>query len=85
MGDCPKERVYGLGSHGRRKRRYGDPDVTTSREPMVRRSEFDAVIQKLAQFEAFVHNQLGMRMDFGMSTSQTPPPLPPPPLPHKNH
>ncbi|KAK9128277.1 hypothetical protein Syun_017074 [Stephania yunnanensis] len=60
-GDCLKECVYGL---------------STSQEPMVRRSEFDAVVQRLAQFEAFVHNQLGIRMDFGASTSQAP--LPPP-------
>ncbi|KAK9126476.1 hypothetical protein Scep_015322 [Stephania cephalantha] len=32
---------------------------------MVRRSEFDAVVQRLAQLEAFVQSQLGMRMDFG--------------------
>ncbi|KAK9163055.1 hypothetical protein Syun_003957 [Stephania yunnanensis] len=35
---------------------------------MVRHSKFDAVIQRLAQFEAFVQSQLGMRMDFKMST-----------------
>ncbi|KAK9125693.1 hypothetical protein Scep_014539 [Stephania cephalantha] len=45
-------------------------------EPMVRRSEFDAVVQRLAQFEAFVQSQLGMRMDFGANTSQAPPPPP---------
>ncbi|KAK9158449.1 hypothetical protein Scep_005023 [Stephania cephalantha] len=44
---------------------------------MVRRSEFDAVVQRLAQFEAFVQSQLGMRMDFGANTSQAPPPPPP--------
>ncbi|KAK9157665.1 hypothetical protein Scep_004239 [Stephania cephalantha] len=50
-----------------------------SQEPIVRRSELDAVVQRLAQFEAFVQSQLGMRMDFGASTIQAPPP--PPPLP----
>ncbi|KAK9100410.1 hypothetical protein Scep_023840 [Stephania cephalantha] len=53
------------------------PGASTSREPMVRRSEFDAVVQRLAQFEAFLQSQLGMRMDFGANTSQAPP-LPPP-------
>ncbi|KAK9148555.1 hypothetical protein Scep_007312 [Stephania cephalantha] len=52
-------------------------DEDTSQESIVRRSEFDAVVQRLAQFEAFVHSQLGMCMDFGVNTSQAPP-LPPP-------
>ncbi|KAK9139988.1 hypothetical protein Scep_009669 [Stephania cephalantha] len=43
-GDCPKWRVYGLRSHARRKMRYEDPSACTSQEPMVRRSEFDAVV-----------------------------------------
>ncbi|KAK9132497.1 hypothetical protein Scep_012025 [Stephania cephalantha] len=43
---------------------------------MVRRLEFDAVVQRLAQFEAFVQSQLGMRMDFGANTFQAPPPPP---------
>ncbi|KAK9104378.1 hypothetical protein Scep_021222 [Stephania cephalantha] len=29
-GECPKGRVYGLGSLGRKKRRYADPDASTS-------------------------------------------------------
>ncbi|KAK9139763.1 hypothetical protein Scep_009444 [Stephania cephalantha] len=63
-GECSKGRVYGLGSLAKRKRIYEDPDASTSREPMVRRSELDAVVQRLAQFEAFVQSHLGMRMDF---------------------
>ncbi|KAK9114651.1 hypothetical protein Syun_021448 [Stephania yunnanensis] len=70
-------RVYGLGSLVGKKRRYAGPGASTSQEPMVRRSEFDAVVQRLAQFEAFVQSQSGMRMDFGANTSQAPPPSPP--------
>ncbi|KAK9120762.1 hypothetical protein Syun_018379 [Stephania yunnanensis] len=29
-GECPKRRVYGLGSLRRKKRRYADPDASTS-------------------------------------------------------
>ncbi|KAK9118791.1 hypothetical protein Scep_016884 [Stephania cephalantha] len=76
-GSCPKGRVYGLGSLVRKTRRYVDPGASTSQEPMVRRSEFDAVVQRLARFEAFVQSHLGMRMDFGAKTSQAPPPPPP--------
>ncbi|KAK9157545.1 hypothetical protein Scep_004119 [Stephania cephalantha] len=47
-GECSKGRVYGLGSLAKRKRRYEDPGASTSREPMVRRSELDAVVQRLA-------------------------------------
>ncbi|KAK9169440.1 hypothetical protein Syun_001580 [Stephania yunnanensis] len=66
------------------KKRYEDLDASTSEEPMVRRSELDAVVQRLAQFEAFVQSQSGMRMDFGASTFQAPPP-PPPLLPPQDH
>ncbi|KAK9112071.1 hypothetical protein Scep_019590 [Stephania cephalantha] len=76
-GVCPKGHVYGLGSLVRKTRRYANPSATTSHEPMVRRSEFNAILQRLAQFEAFVKSQLGMRMDFGANTSQAPPPPPP--------
>ncbi|KAK9100027.1 hypothetical protein Scep_023457 [Stephania cephalantha] len=69
VGVCPKGRVYGLGSLARKTRRYADPGASTSQEPMVRRSEFDVVVQRLVQFEAFVQSQLGMRMDFGANTS----------------
>ncbi|KAK9132828.1 hypothetical protein Scep_012356 [Stephania cephalantha] len=83
-GECSKGRVYGLGSLAKRKRRYEDPDASTSREPMVQRLELDEVVQRLAQFAAFVQSQLGMRMDFRASTFQAPPP-PPPPLPLQEH
>ncbi|KAK9132142.1 hypothetical protein Scep_011670 [Stephania cephalantha] len=76
-GVCTKGRIYGLGSLAGKTRRYADPDASTSQEPMVRLSEFDAVVQRLAQFEAFVQSHLGMRMDFGANTSQAPPPPPP--------
>ncbi|KAK9118942.1 hypothetical protein Scep_017035 [Stephania cephalantha] len=70
VGECSKGRIYGLGSLAKMKRRYDDLSASTSREPMVRRSELDAVVQRLAQFEAFLQSQLGMRMDFGASTIQ---------------
>ncbi|KAK9169549.1 hypothetical protein Syun_001689 [Stephania yunnanensis] len=41
---CPKGRVYGLGSLARKPRRYADPGASTSHEPMVWHSEFDAVV-----------------------------------------
>ncbi|KAK9104728.1 hypothetical protein Scep_021572 [Stephania cephalantha] len=85
IGECSKGRVYGLGSLAKRKRRYEDPGTSTFREPMVRRSELDAVVQRLAQFEAFVQSQLGMRMDFGASTFQAPPPPPLSPPPQEHH
>ncbi|KAK9150534.1 hypothetical protein Syun_008843 [Stephania yunnanensis] len=44
---------------------------------MVWRLEFNAVVQRLVQFEAFVQSQLGIRMDFGANTSQASPPPPP--------
>ncbi|KAK9091995.1 hypothetical protein Syun_026906 [Stephania yunnanensis] len=80
-GVCPKGSVYGLRSLARKKRRYADLGASTSQESMVRRSEFDAVVQRLPQFEAFVQSQLKMRMDFYANTSQA---LPPPP-PQKHH
>ncbi|KAK9142384.1 hypothetical protein Syun_011784 [Stephania yunnanensis] len=54
VGECPKGRVYGLGSLAKRKRRYEDPGAVKSRKPMVRRSEFDAILQRFTQFEPFV-------------------------------
>ncbi|KAK9092892.1 hypothetical protein Syun_027803 [Stephania yunnanensis] len=75
--ECSTGRVYGLGSLANRKRRYEDPGAGTSQEPMVQRSELDAVVQRLAKFEAFVQSQLGMHKDFGASTFQAPPPPPP--------
>ncbi|KAK9111843.1 hypothetical protein Scep_019362 [Stephania cephalantha] len=58
-----------------------EEEISTSHEPMVRRSEFDAVVQRLVQFKAFVQSQLRMCMDFGANTSQAPPPL----LPQEHH
>ncbi|KAK9118841.1 hypothetical protein Scep_016934 [Stephania cephalantha] len=56
VGECPKGRVYGLRLHAKRKRTYEDPDVSTSRESMVRCSKFDVVLQRLAQFKDFVQS-----------------------------
>ncbi|KAK9140479.1 hypothetical protein Scep_010160 [Stephania cephalantha] len=47
-GECSKGRVYGLVSLAKRKRRYEDLGARTSREPMVRHSELDAILQRLA-------------------------------------
>ncbi|KAK9088684.1 hypothetical protein Scep_027766 [Stephania cephalantha] len=47
-GECSKGRVYGLGSLAKRKRRYEDLGASMSREPMMRHSELDAVVQRLA-------------------------------------
>ncbi|KAK9167160.1 hypothetical protein Scep_002351 [Stephania cephalantha] len=59
--------------------RYEDPGASMARELMVR-----SLMQsfKGSQFEAFVQSHLGMHMDFGVSTSQAPPPLPPSPQEH---
>ncbi|KAK9118509.1 hypothetical protein Scep_016602 [Stephania cephalantha] len=76
-GECPKGRVYGLGSLGRKKRIYADPGASTSQlSEMVPRSEFDSVAEQLRQVVAFMQRQFGMTMD-GAGLSQ--PPLPPPP------
>ncbi|KAK9111281.1 hypothetical protein Scep_018800 [Stephania cephalantha] len=54
-GECPKGRVYGLGSLGRKERRYADPGASTSQmSKMVPRSEFDSVAEQLRQ-----NNQIG--------------------------
>ncbi|KAK9112114.1 hypothetical protein Scep_019633 [Stephania cephalantha] len=54
-GECPKGRVYGLGSLGRKKRKYVDPGASTSQvPPMVPRSEFDNVAEQLRQVVAFM-------------------------------
>ncbi|KAK9168911.1 hypothetical protein Syun_001051 [Stephania yunnanensis] len=76
-GGVLKRRVYGLGSLAKMKRRYKDLGASTSRESMVRHSEFDVVVQRLVQFEAFVQSQLGMCMDFEASNFQAPPTPPP--------
>ncbi|KAK9125557.1 hypothetical protein Scep_014403 [Stephania cephalantha] len=53
-GECPKGRVYGLGSLGRKKRRYADPGASTSQMPeMVTRAEFDIVAEQLRKFTLF--------------------------------
>ncbi|KAK9081033.1 hypothetical protein Syun_030713 [Stephania yunnanensis] len=82
-GECSKGRVYGIISLAKRKRRYEDPGASTSWEPMVRRSELDAVVKRLTQFEDFVQSQLGMRMDFGENIFQETPPPPPPQEHHR--
>ncbi|KAK9151438.1 hypothetical protein Syun_009747 [Stephania yunnanensis] len=69
-GECPKGRVYGLGSLGRKKMRYADPGVSTSQMPeMVPRTEFDIVAEQLRKVMAFMHQQFGMTMD-GAGLSQ---------------
>ncbi|KAK9148991.1 hypothetical protein Scep_007748 [Stephania cephalantha] len=60
-GEYPKGRIYGLGPLAKRNKRNEDPGASKSRKSMVRRSEFDAILQRLAQFKAFVQSQLGMR------------------------
>ncbi|KAK9111687.1 hypothetical protein Scep_019206 [Stephania cephalantha] len=63
-GECPKGRVYGLGSLGRKKRRYADPGASTSQMPeMVPRSEFNSVAEQLRHVVAFMQRQFGMTMD----------------------
>ncbi|KAK9166487.1 hypothetical protein Scep_001678 [Stephania cephalantha] len=84
VGECPKGRVYGLGSLGRKKRRYADPGVSTSQLPnMVPRSEFDSVVEQLRLVVAFVQRQFAMTMD-GAGLSQ-PQPQPPPPPHERQH
>ncbi|KAK9094223.1 hypothetical protein Scep_025692 [Stephania cephalantha] len=82
-GECPKGRVYGLGSLGRKNRIYADPGASTSQLPeMVPRSEFDSVADQLRQVVAFMQRQFGMTIDAaGLSRPQPQPP--PPPLPHE--
>ncbi|KAK9162759.1 hypothetical protein Syun_003661 [Stephania yunnanensis] len=63
-GECPKGRVYGLGSLERNKRRYVDLGASTSQLPeMVPRSEFDNVTEQLQQVVAFMQRQFRMTMD----------------------
>ncbi|KAK9128795.1 hypothetical protein Syun_017592 [Stephania yunnanensis] len=55
--ECPRGRVYGLGSLGRKKRRYADPGASTSQMPkMAPRSEFDSVAEQLRQIVAFMQS-----------------------------
>ncbi|KAK9150764.1 hypothetical protein Syun_009073 [Stephania yunnanensis] len=78
-GECPKGRVYGLGSLGKKNMRYADPGASTSQMPeMVPRSEFDSVAEQLRQVVAFMQRQFGMTMDGAVRTQPQPPPPPPP-------
>ncbi|KAK9121765.1 hypothetical protein Syun_019382 [Stephania yunnanensis] len=82
-GECPKGRVYGLGSLGRKKMRYGDPGASTSEMPdMVPRAEFNVVAEQLRKVMEFMQQHLGMNMDKACLSQQQPPPPPPPPPPH---
>ncbi|KAK9121095.1 hypothetical protein Syun_018712 [Stephania yunnanensis] len=83
-GECPKGRVYSLGSLRRNKKRYADLGASTSqKQEMVPRAEFDIVADQLRKVMAFMHHQFRMTMDgAGLSQPQPPPPpLPPPPYP----
>ncbi|KAK9158295.1 hypothetical protein Scep_004869 [Stephania cephalantha] len=58
-GECPKGRVYGLGSLGRKKRRYADADASTSQVLAQRGMEGmgNFMILRLAtEFISFVAN-----------------------------
>ncbi|KAK9098629.1 hypothetical protein Syun_025674 [Stephania yunnanensis] len=82
-GECSKGRVYGLGSVGRKKRRYGDPGASTSEMPdVVPRPEFNVVAEQLRKVMEFMQQHLGMNMDETGLAQQQPPPPPPPPPPH---
>ncbi|KAK9085373.1 hypothetical protein Sjap_025784 [Stephania japonica] len=55
VGECPKGRVYGLGSLGRKKRRYVDLGASTSEMPdMVPRAEFNVVLEQLRKVMEFM-------------------------------
>ncbi|KAK9132326.1 hypothetical protein Scep_011854 [Stephania cephalantha] len=83
-GESSKGRVYGLGSVGRKKRRYGAPGASTSQTPdVVPRAEFDVVAEQLRKVMEFMHQRLGMDMDEIGLAQQQPPPPPPPPPPHR--
>ncbi|KAK9083303.1 hypothetical protein Scep_029774 [Stephania cephalantha] len=71
-GECPKGHVYGLGSLGKKKKRYADPGASTSQvPPMVPRLEFDNVVEQLRQVMAFMQKKFGMTID-GAGLSQPP-------------
>ncbi|KAK9125527.1 hypothetical protein Scep_014373 [Stephania cephalantha] len=83
-GECPKGRVYGLASLGRKKRRYADPGASTSQLPRDGATfEFDSVAERLGQVVAFMQRQFGMTMDGAGLSQPQPPPPPPPPPPHE--
>ncbi|KAK9087640.1 hypothetical protein Syun_030034 [Stephania yunnanensis] len=82
-GESSKGRVYGLGSVGRKKRRYGTPGASTSQTPdVVPRAEFDVVAEQLRKVMHFMQQRLGMDMDEIDLSQHQPPPPPPPPPPH---
>ncbi|KAK9169948.1 hypothetical protein Syun_002088 [Stephania yunnanensis] len=82
-GECSKGSVYGLGSVGRKKMRYGDPGASTSEKPdVVPRAEFNVVAEQLRKVMEFMQQHLGMNMDEVGLAQQQPPPPPPPPPPH---
>ncbi|KAK9139015.1 hypothetical protein Scep_008696 [Stephania cephalantha] len=69
-GECPRGRVYSLGSLGRKKIRYADPGASTSQMPdMVSRSEFDSVAEQLRQTSECVLS----RDTFGLVVELLPP------------
>ncbi|KAK9132141.1 hypothetical protein Scep_011669 [Stephania cephalantha] len=73
-GESSKGRVYGLGSVGRKKRRYGAPGASTSRDAGcgARASEFDVVAEQLRKVMEFMHRRLGMDMDeIGLAQATT--------------
>ncbi|KAK9123619.1 hypothetical protein Sjap_013221 [Stephania japonica] len=49
VGDCPKGRVYSIGSLGNRKRSYDELGASTSQKAMVPRSKFDNIADQLRQ------------------------------------
>ncbi|KAK9142813.1 hypothetical protein Syun_012213 [Stephania yunnanensis] len=63
VGESSKGRVYGLGSVGRKKRRYGAPGASTSRRRMWCAGEFNVVAEQLRKVMEFMHRRLGMDMD----------------------
>ncbi|KAK9118426.1 hypothetical protein Scep_016519 [Stephania cephalantha] len=81
-GECPKGRVYGLGSLGRKKRRYADPGASTSRMRIWCRVRVQCRCEQLRKVMEFMHQHLGMNMDGAGLSQQQPPPPPPPPPPH---
>ncbi|KAK9138175.1 hypothetical protein Sjap_008769 [Stephania japonica] len=72
-GECSKGRVYGLGSVGRKKRRYGTPGASTSQTPGCGAAgEFDVVAEQLRKVMNFMHRHLGMDMDeIGLAQATT--------------
>ncbi|KAK9087178.1 hypothetical protein Syun_029572 [Stephania yunnanensis] len=59
-GECPGGRVYGLGSLGRKNRKYANPGASTSQMPeMVPRPEFDSIAEQSQQIVAFMQRSSG--------------------------